>query len=191
VLRGIEAAQQAGFSNIKVNMVVQRGVNDEQIVPMARHFKTTPNILRFIEFMDVGASNGWRLDDVVPSPEIIAKIHAHFPLRALDSSYRGEVAERWHYEDGGGEIGVISSVTAPFCGDCTRARLSTEGKLFTCLFAQRGHDLRALIRDSARSDDEVSAAVSHLWSLRTDRYSIERTKQTTGLRKVEMSYIGG
>jgi cyclic pyranopterin phosphate synthase len=191
VLDGIEAAQHAGFSNIKVNMVVQRGINDMQILPMANYFRGTPHILRFIEFMDVGASNGWRLNDVLPSAELVRIINARFPLEAVSAEYRGEVAERWRYADGNGEIGVISSVTAPFCGDCTRARLSTEGKLFTCLFAQRGHDLRALLRDSQHSDTHLSGAIAHLWNTRNDRYSMQRSEQTAALRKVEMSYIGG
>jgi GTP 3',8-cyclase len=191
VLNGIDAAQHAGFTNIKVNMVVQKGINDHQIIPMARYFRGTQHILRFIEFMDVGASNGWRLNDVVPSAQIVKLIDAQFPLTAINAEYRGEVAERWRYADGAGEVGVISSVTAPFCGDCTRARLSTEGKLFTCLFAQRGHDLRALLRDTHRSDQDISGAIAHLWNKRGDRYSTQRTEQTAALRKVEMSYIGG
>ncbi len=191
VLKGIDAAQQAGFTNIKVNMVVQRGVNDNQIVPMASYFRGTSHTLRFIEFMDVGASNGWRMNDVLPSAQIVSMVNAQFPIEAMSAQYRGEVAERWRYLDGAGEIGVISSVTAPFCGDCTRARLSTEGKLFTCLFAQRGHDLRALLRDDKRSDKDLLGAIAHLWQQRSDRYSTQRTEQTAALRKVEMSYIGG
>ncbi len=190
VLRGIAAAEDAGLAPLKVNMVVKRGVNDDQIVPMARHFRNSGHILRFIEFMDVGASNGWRMDDVVPSAQVIARIAEHFPLDPIDANYPGEVAERWRYRDGGGEIGVISSVTQPFCAGCTRSRLSTEGKLFTCLFATQGHDLRALLRGGF-GDDQILAAIGHLWDVRADRYSEIRSSQTAGLRKVEMSYIGG
>jgi cyclic pyranopterin phosphate synthase len=190
VLAGIEAAQRAGFDNIKVNMVVQRGVNDHQIVPMARHFKGSGVILRFIEFMDVGASNGWKMDAVVPSAEVIAKIHAHAPLQAIDPNYQGEVAERWRYADGSGEIGVISSVTQAFCGTCTRARLSTEGKLYLCLFAQSGYDLRTLVRDGA-SDEALATVIADIWGKRKDNYSEVRSSQTAGLHKIEMSYIGG
>lgn len=157
---------------------------------MARHFRGSGHILRFIEFMDVGSSNGWRMDDVVPSSEVLQRIHAAFPLEAIDPNYTGEVAERWRYRDGQGEIGVISSVTQAFCATCTRARLSTEGSLYTCLFAQRGHDLRALLR-AGRSDAEISAAIGRIWSDRTDRYSELRTAETTSLPKIEMSYIGG
>ncbi|MBN9695501.1 MAG: GTP 3',8-cyclase MoaA [Zoogloea sp.] len=190
VLEGIEAAHAAGLGPIKVNMVVKRGLNDQEILPMARHFRGSGHILRFIEFMDVGSSNGWRMDDVVPSSEVLQRIHAAFPLEAIDPNYTGEVAERWRYRDGQGEIGVISSVTQAFCATCTRARLSTEGSLYTCLFAQRGHDLRALLR-AGRSDAEISAAIGRIWSDRTDRYSELRTAETTSLPKIEMSYIGG
>jgi cyclic pyranopterin phosphate synthase len=165
-------------------------VNDDQILPMARHFRGTDSILRFIEFMDVGSSNGWRLDDVLPSREIVAKINAAHPLEPVEANYRGEVAERWRYTDGQGEIGVISSVTQPFCSDCSRARLSTEGRLYTCLFADSGHDLRGLIR-SGSSDAQLAGALAHLWHARTDRYSEVRSSRTSGLRKIEMSYIGG
>ncbi|TFV90295.1 GTP 3',8-cyclase MoaA [Oxalobacteraceae bacterium OM1] len=194
VLHGIDVAHRVGLGPIKVNMVVKRGMNDQEIVPMARHFKGTPFILRFIEYMDVGSSNGWRMDEVVPSAEVVRRIGAEMPLEPFERNYRGETAERWRYADGSGEIGVISSVTHAFCGDCTRARLSTEGKLYTCLFATRGHDLRALLRNG-RNDAEIAAAVSHLWQARMDRYSELRSAQTAAMReaapKVEMSYIGG
>ena len=194
VLRGIDAAHQAGLGPIKVNMVVKAGMNDQEIIPMARYFKDTPYILRFIEYMDVGASNGWNLNEVIPSAEVVRRIGAEMPLRPVDANYSGETAARWAYQDGGGEIGLISSVTQAFCADCTRARLSTEGKLYTCLFATAGHDLRALLRNG-NSDAEISAAVGHLWRHRADRYSETRTSQTSGIargeKKVEMSYIGG
>jgi len=190
VLDGIEAASAAGLAPVKVNMVVQRGVNDDQILPMARHFKGSGHILRFIEFMDVGSSNGWRLDDVVPASEIVRRIAAEFPLRALEANYDGEVAERWEYQDGNGEIGVIASVTQAFCSDCTRARLSTDGKLYLCLFAQHGYDLRVLLR-SGEDDRQISTAIASIWRDRADRYSELRGAATTGLKKVEMSYIGG
>ncbi|HEX9172638.1 MAG TPA: GTP 3',8-cyclase MoaA [Telluria sp.] len=194
VLGGIEAAHRAGLGPIKVNMVVKRGVNDAQILPMARHFKGTPYILRFIEYMDVGASNGWNMDEVMPSGEVVERIAAELPLAPLDANYSGETAARWRYLDGGGEIGLISSVTQAFCKDCSRARLSTEGKLYTCLFATRGHDLRGLLR-GGRSDAEISNAIAALWRVRADRYSETRTINTAGIergaKKVEMSYIGG
>lgn len=194
VLHGIEVAQQVGLGPIKVNMVVKGGMNDQEIVPMARHFRNTPVILRFIEYMDVGASNGWKMDEVVPSAEVVRRIAAEMPLEAIDANYVGETAGRWRYSDGGGEIGVISSVTQAFCHDCTRARLSTEGKIYTCLFATHGHDLRSLLRNGA-SDAEIESAVAWLWQNRGDRYSELRTINTEGLprkeRKVEMSYIGG
>ncbi|MBS0368643.1 MAG: GTP 3',8-cyclase MoaA [Proteobacteria bacterium] len=190
VLKGIDAATAAGLGPIKINMVVKRGLNDHEILPLARHFRGSGHILRFIEFMDVGSSNGWRMDDVVPSAEVVRRIHAEFPLEPVDPNYTGEVAERWRYKDGGGEIGVISSVTQAFCSTCTRARLSTEGRLYTCLFAQSGHDLRALLRNG-RSDAELSAAIGHIWQGRGDRYSEIRTAETAALRKIEMSYIGG
>jgi GTP 3',8-cyclase len=190
VLEGIEAAKAAGLAPVKVNMVVQRGVNDDQILPMARHFKGSGHILRFIEFMDVGASNGWRLDDVVPAAEILRRIGAELPLEALDANYSGEVAERWRYRDGSGEIGVIASVTQAFCRSCTRARLSTDGKLYLCLFAQQGFDLRALLRGGA-SDQQLSTAIAGIWRERTDHYSELRGKATAGMKKIEMSYIGG
>ncbi|HST17233.1 MAG TPA: GTP 3',8-cyclase MoaA [Gaiellaceae bacterium] len=189
VLAGIDAAAEAGLP-VKVNCVVKRGVNDGEVVALARHFKSTPHTLRFIEYMDVGHTNGWRLDDVVPAAEIVAAIDAELPIEPVEPAYRGEVARRYRYVDGGGEVGVIASVTQPFCGDCTRARLSAEGRLFTCLFAVRGHDLRALLRGGA-SDEELADAVRGLWSRRTDRYSELRSAATEGLDKVEMSYIGG
>ncbi len=194
VLHGVAVAHQVGLGPIKINMVVKGGMNDQEIVPMARHFKDTPYILRFIEYMDVGASNGWNLTEVVPSAEVARRIGAELPLVPVEANYSGETAARWRYRDGGGEIGVVSSVTQAFCADCTRARLSTEGKLYTCLFATRGHDLRALLR-GGRSDAEISTALAHLWRARGDRYSELRTVNTSGLergaKKVEMSYIGG
>ena len=190
VLAGIEAACAAGLSPVKINMVVKRGANEESIVPMARHFKGTGRILRLIEFMDVGSTNGWRLDDVVPAAEIVRMIDRELPLEPLEPSYRGEVASRFRYRDGSGEIGVIASVTQPFCRDCTRARLSAEGKLYTCLFAVRGHNLRALIRSGA-SDAELLDAIERIWRRRGDRYSEIRSSETADLPRVEMSYIGG
>jgi cyclic pyranopterin phosphate synthase len=189
VLEGIDAAAAAGLA-VKVNAVVKRGVNDAGVVELARRFRGTGHILRFIEYMDVGATNGWRMDDVVPAREIVAAIDTEWPLEPVDAAYRGETAQRWRYADGAGEIGVIASVTAPFCGDCTRARLSAEGRLYTCLFASKGHDLRALVRDGA-SDDELRDAVGAVWRRRTDRYSELRTAATAAAPKVEMSYIGG
>ena len=190
VLDGIAAAEEAGFGPVKINMVVKRGVNDGDVVAMARRFKGTGHIVRFIEFMDVGSSNGWRMDDVVPSAEIVRRISADMPLVEAVANYKGEVAERWKYADGTGEIGVISSVTQAFCATCTRARLSTEGKLYTCLFAQSGHDLRALMR-AGRGDDEIASAIGHIWRERRDQYSEIRTAATAHEKKIEMSYIGG
>jgi cyclic pyranopterin phosphate synthase len=189
VLEGIEEAASAGLP-VKVNVVVKRGLNDGSLVEIARHFRGTGHAVRFIEYMDVGATNGWRLDDVVPAAEMVASIGAEFPLEPVEPAYRGEVARRYRYLDGGGEIGVIASVTQPFCGDCTRARLSADGKVYTCLFAVRGHDLRALVRSGA-SDAELEEAVRSVWERRTDRYSEIRTGETSRLSKVEMSYIGG
>jgi len=189
VLEGIEAAAKAGLG-VKVNAVVKRGVNDGGIVELAKHFRGTGHALRFIEFMDVGTTNGWRLDDVVPAAEIVERIDAVFPLEPVEASYRGEVAQRYRYRDGAGEIGVITSVTQPFCGDCTRARISAEGKLYTCLFAIRGTDLRALLRSGA-SDDELGEAVAGVWTRRADRYSEIRTERTAERPRIEMSYIGG
>ena len=190
VLAGIEAAHAAGLAPIKINMVTKRGVNESSIVPMARYFKGTGMTLRFIEFMDVGSTNGWRLDDVVPAREIVAMIDSEMPLERVQAGYRGEVAARYRYKDGSGEIGVISSVTQPFCADCTRARLSADGSLYTCLFATQGHDLRALVRSGA-TDEEITHAIAAVWTERTDRYSDLRSEQTAGLHKIEMSFIGG
>jgi len=190
VLDGIAAAQAAGLGPVKVNMVVQRGVNEDSIVPMARHFHGTGCILRFIEFMDVGATNGWQLADVIPASEIVRRIGLELPLEPVAPNYPGEVASRFRYLDGGGEIGVISSVTQPFCGDCSRARLSAEGRLYTCLFAGEGFDLRALLRGEA-SDGEIADKVRGIWSARSDRYSEVRTEETARRPKVEMSHIGG
>jgi cyclic pyranopterin phosphate synthase len=190
VLEGIDAAAAAGLAPLKINMVVKKGVNDGDVVAMARRFKGTGHIVRFIEFMDVGSSNGWRMDDVVPSAEVIRRIHAEMPVEEIEPNYTGEVAERWRYADGSGEIGVISSVSQAFCSTCTRARLSTEGKLFTCLFADSGHDLRALLR-GGHDDDAIAAAIGLIWRERTDRYSEIRTEATARARKIEMSYIGG
>lgn len=202
VLDGIAAAKRAGFESIKINMVVKVGVNDDQILPMVKHFKGSGHILRFIEYMDVGASNGWQMQEVLPSKEVIAQINAVYPLENIDANYSGEVAQRWRFADGSGEIGVISSVTQTFCHDCTRARLSTEGKLFTCLFATSGQDLRGLVR-GGYSDEQISASIAGIWKARSDNYSEIRSQQTVQLdststsqisdqrRKVEMSYIGG
>ncbi|MDK9712659.1 MAG: GTP 3',8-cyclase MoaA [Sulfuritalea sp.] len=192
VLDGIAAAAAAGLAPVKVNCVVKRGSNDDQILPLARHFRNSGHILRFIEYMDVGASNGWRMDEVLPSAEVIARIAAEFPLAAIDANYPGEVAERWRYTDGGGEIGVISSVTQAFCSSCTRIRLSTEGQLYTCLFARAGHDLRALLRHGA-GDEALRREIAAVWRGRDDRYSEIRTAATAlpERGKIEMSYIGG
>jgi cyclic pyranopterin phosphate synthase len=189
VLAAIDAAAEAGLAPIKVNMVVKRGVNDQQVVDMARHFRGSGHIVRFIEYMDVGSTNGWRMDDVVPrrkSWPASTRLSARARRRALP----GEVAQRWRYADGAGEIGVISSVTRAFCSTCTRARLSTDGQLYTCLFAQRGYDLRGLVRGGA-SDDELAGAIRGIWQQRSDRYSEIRTAATAASRKVEMSFIGG
>jgi cyclic pyranopterin phosphate synthase len=189
VLGGIDAAAAAGLP-VKVNVVVKRGLNESSVLDIARRFRGTGHPVRFIEFMDVGATNGWRLDDVVPAAEIVRTIGAEFPLEPVEPAYRGEVAERYRYLDGAGEIGVIASVTQPFCGDCTRARISADGKLYTCLFAVQGHDLRAIVRSGA-ADDEIEEKIRAVWQRRTDRYSELRTNDTSALRKVEMSYIGG
>ena len=189
VLDGIDAAAAAGLP-VKVNAVIKRGLNDDGIVDLARHFRGSGHVLRFIEFMDVGHTNGWRLDDVVPAKEILATVAEEFPIEPVEPAYRGEVAKRWRYADGAGEVGVIASVTQPFCGDCTRARLSAEGQLYTCLFAVRGHDLRALVRGGA-DDAQLEAAIADVWSRRTDRYSELRSANTVDLPKIEMSYIGG
>ena len=190
VLDGIEAAAAAGLAPVKINMVVKRGENENQILAMARRFRGTGHILRFIEYMDVGRTNGWRMDDVITARDIVGMIDAEMPLEAVDPNYRGEVAERWRYRDDSGEIGVIASVTQAFCRDCTRIRLSTDGKLYTCLFATDGHDVRDLLRGGA-TDNDIGSAISNIWSRRDDRYSEIRTANTSQLRKIEMSYIGG
>jgi len=191
VLDGIEAAREAGFQNLKVNMVVKKGTNDQEMIPMAQYFRGSGVTLRFIEFMDVGASNGWNMSEVLPSAEVIQKIHTAFPLSNIDPNYPGEVAERWQYVDGQGEIGVISSVTQAFCKDCTRARLSTEGKMYLCLFATEGYDLKTLMREG-RSDLEISNAIAQVWQQRNDRYSeLRGSPELANKAKVEMSYIGG
>ena len=198
VLAGIDAALAAGLGPVKVNMVVKRGTNEGEIVPMARHFREHYGpraVLRFIEYMDVGTTNGWRMDHVLPSAELIERLGSTFPLEPLDAQVAGETAQRWRYLDGGGEVGVISSVTQAFCRDCNRARLSTEGRLYLCLFANHGHDLRYLMREAQASDDQISGAVADIWTGRSDRYSELRGRgiaQTDGSeRKVEMHYIGG
>ncbi len=190
VLRGIEAAAHAGLSPIKINCVLQRGVNEGQILPMARHFHGSGHIVRFIEYMDVGNSNGWKMDEVVPAAEVVRTIHAELPLEPLEPNYPGEVANRWRYRDGGGEIGLIASVTQPFCRGCSRARLSSEGLLYTCLFAASGATLRDPLRSGA-SDLELNDIISSIWTRRQDRYSQLRTASTVNLPKVEMSRIGG
>ncbi len=190
VMAGIEAAEAAGLGPIKVNMVVKRGWNEHAILSMARRFRGTGRILRFIEYMDVGHSNGWRLDEVVTADEILATIGAEFAYEPMPPTHPGEVSERYRYTDGAGEFGVIASVSRPFCGDCSRARLSADGQLYTCLFATRGHDLRALLRGGA-TDAELEADLRRVWGARDDRYSELRSAETADLPKVEMSYIGG
>jgi cyclic pyranopterin phosphate synthase len=191
VIEGIEAAAAEGLAPIKINMVIKRGANDGDILAMAERWRGTGHIARFIEYMDVGSSNGWRMDEVVPSAEVVRRISQRWPLEPIDPNYPGEVAERWRYADGGGEIGVIASVTQPFCGGCTRARLSAEGKLFTCLFGTHGHDLRRRLREGA-SDEYLRNTLGLLWTRRRDRYSERRGAATAAQRqKVEMSYIGG
>lgn len=190
VLEGIEAASEAGLNPIKINMVVKKGVNDQSIVDVAEHFRGTGHIVRFIEYMDVGTTNGWKMDDVVSAQEIVSRVNERFPLEPADPNYVGEVANRWRYADGAGEIGVIASVTEPFCGDCTRVRLSAEGSIYTCLFATGGTDFRALLRDGG-TDTDVDALVRKVWSGRTDRYSEIRSKATRARTRIEMSYIGG
>jgi GTP 3',8-cyclase len=190
VLAGIQAAQDAGLAPVKVNMVVKRGVNDDAILAMAEHFRHSGHILRFIEYMDVGTTNGWRLDEVVTAEKIRRAVDSSWPLEPLPANYAGEVANRYRYRDGAGEIGVIASVTQPFCGSCTRARLSADGRLHTCLFASRGHDLRGLLRGGA-SDDALAHHLHSIWTARADRYSEARTARTPPAAKVEMSYIGG
>jgi cyclic pyranopterin phosphate synthase len=191
VIDGIAAARDAGLGPIKINMVVRRGINETSILPMARWARDEGLILRFIEYMDVGHTNGWRLDDVVPAAELVAAVDAEMPLEALSPRYRGEVATRWRYRDGSGEIVLIASVTAPFCGDCTRARLSAEGRLYTCLFTGEGHDLRAVVRDPAASDETLREAIAAIWRVRDDRYSEVRTEATSDLPRIEMFAMGG
>ena len=190
VIEGIEAAAVAGLAPVKINMVVKRGTNDRDILAMARRWRSSGHIVRFIEYMDVGSTNGWRMDDVVPSAEVVRRIREAWPLEPVDANYPGEVAERWRYLDGAGEIGVISSVTQAFCSSCNRMRLSTEGSLYTCLFGQSGHDLKSLLRAGA-TDEEIRNEIAAVWQRRTDRYSEIRTEETAKQRKVEMSYIGG
>ena len=189
VLAGIDAAAAAGL-RVKVNAVVKRGANDDGIVALAERFRGTGHVLRFIEYMDVGHTNGWRMDDVVPAAEIVKRIDAAWPLEPLEPARADETAKRWRYRDGAGEIGAIASVTEPFCGGCSRARLSAEGSLYTCLFATAGHDLRGLVRGGA-TDEELAETLRAIWHRRTDRYSELRTAETAALPKVEMSYIGG
>ncbi len=195
VLGGMEAARAAGLGPVKLNAVIRRGMNEHAILDLTEHFRGTDTVVRFIEYMDVGHTNGWRLDDVVPAGEILAAIDARWPLEPVDPGYRGEVAQRWRYRDGAGEVGVISSVTQPFCGDCTRARLSADGSIYTCLFATAGHDLRPLLRsdedDAALAEASLADALRAIWTGRADRYSELRTLGTVDLPKVEMSFIGG
>src|SRR5262245_51896826 len=198
VLQGLKEAERVGLGPLKVNMVVKRGTNDHEILAMARRFRGTSVVLRFIEYMDVGDTNGWRMDEVLPSAEVVQRIGAEFPLEPIEAHYTGETAGRWRYRDGAGEIGVISSVTQAFCRDCNRARLSTEGKLFLCLFAERGHDLRALLRNGS-SDEQIAASLGLVWQQRADRYSEQRAAlraeralhPEAPAHKVEMHYIGG
>ncbi len=190
VLDGIAAAEKAGFARLKINMVVKRGVNDASIVPMATRFRGTGHVVRFIEYMDVGTTNGWRMDDVVSASEIVAAVHRAFPLEPTGRALSSDTAESWRYVDGAGEIGVVASVTRAFCRDCVRARLSADGSLYTCLFATKGHDLKALVR-SGCSDDTLAAEITRIWSARGDRYSELRGSATAALPRVEMSYIGG
>ena len=190
VIEGIEAAALAGLAPVKINMVVKRGVNDADIVAMAGRWRGSDHVIRFIEYMDVGSSNGWRMDDVIPAAEVVRRIAERWPLEPVEPGNPGEVAERWRYADGQGEIGVISSVTRAFCSTCNRMRLSTEGSLYTCLFAQSGHDLKALLRGGA-SDEEIRNEIVAVWRGRADRYSEIRTAATSKAKKIEMSYIGG
>jgi len=190
VLEGMDAASRVGLEPIKVNMVVKRGVNESSILPMAHYFREKGYILRFIEYMDVGHTNGWQMQEVIPAKEIVKRISAEMPLEPVDPNYLGEVAERWRYKDGNGEIGVIASVTQAFCRDCNRARLSAEGKLYTCLFSVKGHDFKTLLRSGA-SDDEILQVLTRIWNKRSDRYSELRSENTLNLPKVEMSHIGG
>jgi cyclic pyranopterin phosphate synthase len=190
VLEWIEETNRVGLGPVKINMVVKRGVNEDSIMPMARYFNRPDTILRYIEFMDVGSTNGWRLDDVISAKEIIERVNQEMPLEPLDANYRGEVANRWRYKDSGHEVGVIASVTQPFCGDCSRARLSADGSVFTCLFAIKGTDLKSLLRSGA-GDEMIRDAALAMWRKRADRYSELRTAATADLPKVEMSFIGG
>jgi cyclic pyranopterin phosphate synthase len=190
VLEAIENAAAAGLAPVKIDMVVKRGTNEEDIIPMARHFRGSGHILRFIEYMDVGSTNGWRMQDVVSAKQILETLSGEWELEPVEPNYFGEVAERYRYADGTGEVGIIASVTLPFCGACTRARLSADGELYTCLFGVKGHDLRTLLRNGA-SDEELEAAVRGIWGTRSDRYSEIRSEDTIGLHKVEMSKIGG
>jgi len=190
VMNWIETSIEAGFSPVKVNMVVKRGVNIDSILPMARRFNTPQTILRFIEYMDVGGSNGWRMDDVVPAKEILHMIHAETPLEPIEKNYPGEVARRWRYTESGNEIGLITSVTQPFCGGCTRARLSANGKLYTCLFSNLGHDLKGLLR-TGQTDDEILTTIKSIWTHRKDNYSEIRSEETSHKPKIEMPFIGG
>jgi GTP 3',8-cyclase len=190
VLDGIDAAVEAGLGPVKINVVLKRGENDAGVLQLARWAREAGHVLRFIEYMDVGTTNGWRLDEVVPAAEVVETIGREWPLEAVDAGYRGEVAERWRYLDGGGEIGLIASVTQPFCGDCTRARLSAEGKLYTCLFSAFGHDLRAPLREGA-TDDELTERIGDIWAVRDDRYSERRAAATERLPKIEMFALGG
>ena len=190
VLEGIDNARAAGFESVKVNMVVQKGRNEDEILPMAKYFKGSGNILRFIEYMDVGNSNGWNLEQVISGQEIVKRIHQELPIEPVEPQYRGEVAKRWQYKDGDGEVGVITSVTQAFCGDCNRARISAKGSIYTCLFASKGTDLRRLLREDA-SDEYISEVIANVWRTREDRYSQLRGEQTKPIHKVEMSYIGG
>jgi cyclic pyranopterin phosphate synthase len=190
VLEAIDMAAAEGLSPVKINMVVKRGVNDRHVVDMARYFKGSGNIVRFIEFMDVGATNGWKMDDVIPGAEVVKRIHEVFPCEPVDPNYSGEVARRWRYQDGAGEFGVISSVTEAFCGACTRVRLSTDGAIYTCLFARKGYDLKSMMR-TGKSDEEIHNAIAAIWLHRDDNYSEIRTAETAKQQKVEMSFIGG
>jgi cyclic pyranopterin phosphate synthase len=190
VLEAIDAAAEAGMVPVKINMVVRRGVNEQSVLPMAEHFRNSGHVLRMIEFMDVGTTNSWIREEVVPAAELRERIDRVWPLRALEPAYPGEVASRFAYVDGGGEIGLIASVTEPFCGGCTRARLSADGRLYTCLFGAAGHDLRTLLRDGA-DDEEIAARVRTIWNRRTDRYSELRASRASRAPRVEMSYIGG
>jgi GTP 3',8-cyclase len=190
VLEAIDYAAEAGLSPVKIDCVVKRGANESQVVELARYFRGTGHVVRFIEYMDVGNSNGWRMQDVVSGAEMLAMLRREWPLVSVEPAYFGEVAGRWSYADGAGEIGIITSVTQPFCGSCTRARLAANGRLYLCLFATNGYDLRTMLRSGA-SDEELERAIGSVWGARTDRYSEERSEATPSLAKVEMSHIGG